>query len=156
DDVPEVAHRILDAAGAAIVQHTFPSWLGGVAFVESERASVVEAMYGSCRHIVDGAVAPYRSRWCGAAWTHDHAPADTDCAVFACAAECFSGDTSEPGARLHPRAAPFIEHPRLLLPPVTREWHVYGYRPPSPPSWYEERVLEPLRRARLTGMDVEW
>jgi tRNA threonylcarbamoyl adenosine modification protein (Sua5/YciO/YrdC/YwlC family) len=155
DEVLAAAQRVLDAAGAAIVQHTFASWLSGVAFIESETSITVESMFGSCRNIVDGAVTPYRSRFDRGVWTHEFSPADTDCAVLVCAAQCFERAESDPGARLTPRARPFIEHPRLLLPPVSQEWYVYGYRPPSPPDWYE-RVLAQIAATKLVGMDVEW
>jgi tRNA threonylcarbamoyl adenosine modification protein (Sua5/YciO/YrdC/YwlC family) len=130
--------------------------MSGVAFVESETSIVVESMFGSCRNIVDGAVVPYRSRFANGAWTHEHASSETDCCVFVCAAQCFEHADPDPGVRLVPRARPFIEHPRLLLPPVSQEWYVYGYRPPSPPDWYEQRVLARLAAAKLAGMDVEW
>ncbi|HJQ37542.1 MAG TPA: L-threonylcarbamoyladenylate synthase [Thermoanaerobaculia bacterium] len=155
NEVLSAAQRVLDAAGAAIVQHTFPSWLSGVAFIESESSIVVESMFGSCRNIVDGAVTPYRSRFADGAWTHEFSSSDTDCAVFLCAAQCFERAESDPGARLTPRAQPFIEQPRLLLPPISQEWYVYGYRPPAPPEWYE-RVLAQLLATKLAGMDIEW
>jgi tRNA threonylcarbamoyl adenosine modification protein (Sua5/YciO/YrdC/YwlC family) len=156
DEVFAVAQRVLDAAGATIVQRTFASWISGVAFIESESSIVVESMFGSCRNIVDGAVTPYRSHLANGAWTHEHSPDDVDCAVFVCAAQCFERAEQDPGARLTPRAHPFLEHPRLLLPPVSHEWYVYGYRPPAPPEWYEERVLAQIAAAKLIGMDVEW
>ncbi len=155
DEVFSASQRVLEVAGAAIVQRTFPSWLSGVAFIESETSIVVESMFGSCRNIVDGAVTPYRSRFTNGTWTHEHSPDDIECAVFVCAAQCFERAESDPGARLTPRARPFIEHPRLLLPPVSQEWYVYGYRPPAPPEWYE-RVLAQIAAAKLIGMDVEW
>jgi len=155
DEVAAAAQRVLEAAGAAIVQQTFPSWMSGVAFIESD-SIVVESMYGSCRNIVDGAVVPYRSRFTNGAWSHEHDSSETDCCVFLCAAQCFEDADPDPGVRLAPRARPFIEHPRLLLPPISQEWYVYGYRPPSPPDWYEQRVLAQLAAAKLAGMDVEW
>ena len=150
--------------------------MAGVAFIQNDPDGatrvVVEASWGSGYNVVDGGVEPYRSTLLRSegqgSWRHSWDAVDPGAAtgpkaeIYRMAAGCFvTPEGLAEGTPLEPQPGPFVAGPRLLLPPATREWVVYGDRPRTPPPWYEEQVcgvFEALacRPGGLCDVDLEW